>query len=326
MKISHIRHSVQFAVLVMLMYAGWRFYIFVTHFTTGGSTPFVPRPPSVEAFLPISAMVSLKSWISTGIIDTIHPAGLAIFIAALIVGIFYQRGFCSFLCPIGTFSEGLWRFGEKILGKNIRIPKVLDIPLRGIKYLLLVLFIKLIFIDMPGWSAYAFTQGSYNKVADAKMLVFWLEPTVLVIQVTVALILLSVLFKNFWCRDLCPYGAILGILGRISPFKVRRDPEVCIECGKCSKVCPGLIDVKSQKIINSLECIKCFRCLENCPKPGAIDLKLWNNEFAPVHYSLLLVATFFFIIFLAKITGHWESAVSYGEFSKLIPNMDMYSH
>ena len=66
---------------------------------------YVPRPPSVEAFLPISALVNLKRLVLTGQFDTIHPAGLTIFMAALVIGLLLRKGFCGWICPVGFASN-----------------------------------------------------------------------------------------------------------------------------------------------------------------------------------------------------------------------------
>ena len=49
------------------------------------------------------------------------------------------------------------------------------------------------------------------------------------------IVLLSMFVQNFWCRYLCPYGALLGLVSLLSPVKIRRDKEACIDCGKCTR-------------------------------------------------------------------------------------------
>ena len=85
----------------------------------------------------------------------------------------------------------------------------------------------------------AFQRAPYNLVADGKMLLFFLAPSGLAAGVLLFLVLVSFFVRNFWCRYLCPYGALLGLLAFMSPVKVKRVAETCIDCQKCEKVCPG---------------------------------------------------------------------------------------
>lgn len=326
LEIGKTRNAVQSLIALLLLYEGYRFYIFVRHFRTFGAAPYVPRPPSVEAFLPISALVSFKSSISVGTFDQVHPAGLVIFIAIMGTTILFHRPFCSWLCPIGLLSEGLWKGGKKLLGRNPAIPRIVDYPLMAIKYLTLAFFLKVILLDMPGAAAYAFINAPYNKVADVKMLDFWINATPLVVEATVVLVVLSLIFQNFWCRYLCPYGALLGILGRFAPLRIKRHEDACIHCGRCTKVCPCRIDVERGGGVTSVECIRCLACIEVCPKQKALDVRFGGKIIQPLHYAAAFLAAFFRVIIIAKLTGHWHSAVSYEEYARLIPEAHMFSH
>jgi polyferredoxin len=322
---QRFRQAVQGAIVLILLYEGWRFSRFVAHFREGA--PYVPRPPAVEAFLPISALMGLRSWIGTGVFDRVHPAGLAILLAALLTALVLHRGFCGWLCPVGTISEYLGRLGIRVVGRKLTPPKVLDYPLRLLKFLLLAFFLKVIFLDMPAEAASAFINAPYNKVADVKMLDFWLSPGGLTLQVTGFLVLLSLLVQNAWCRYLCPYGALLIIVGLLSPFKIKRDQESCIDCGKCNRVCPSYIDIQGKEKVTSTECIKCFRCVTGCPVPGTLYMEpLGKRAFSAVDYGILLLVLFFSVLFVAKLTGHWTSAVDYREYQDLIPRAWMFTH
>jgi hypothetical protein len=136
--ISHIRTMVQICFSLICLVAGYHFYQFY-RWGIGQTEIYTARPPSVEAFLPISALLGLKRLLLTGIWDEIHPAGLAIFISALILAIFLRKGFCGWICPIGFVSNILEKLGRKF-GWGFSLPRWLDYPLLGIKYLLLGFF------------------------------------------------------------------------------------------------------------------------------------------------------------------------------------------
>lgn len=318
MRVGRARNLAQVAILAFFLYVGWRFYLFVAHFRRG--TGYVPRPPAVEAFLPVSSLVALKGWLSTGTFTSVHPAGLAILVAALLTGVAFHRGFCSWLCPLGAVSEGLGRLGER--AELSYTPRGYpDLAFRGVKYLLLAFFVKVVAIDMSGEAANAFLNTPYNKVADVKMLDFWLDPAPLTVGATAGIVAASVFVENAWCRYLCPYGALLGLLGVLSPFEVERDAGSCTDCGRCTEACTNHIDVASKEVVGSQECTRCFRCVDSCPE-GSLSL----TRLSPLGYGAALLLAFFLVLGVAKATGHWESSIPYDEWSRLIRRAHLFSH
>ena len=83
-------------------------------------------------------------------------------------------------------------------------------------------------------------------------------------------LLANIRIERFWCRYLCPYGALLGLVGLLSLGKIHRDPSHCTDCGKCEKKCPGMIPIRQKTIVHSLECSACLTCIESCPEKGAL--------------------------------------------------------
>src|SRR5690349_13334150 len=167
-----IRRGVQVAFLVLNVWLGLQFYTFVRWCETAGQTAQASRPAGVEGWLPIAALMNLKLWIASGEIPSIHPAGMFLLVAFLVISFVFRKAFCSWLCPVGTLSEGLWKLGKKLFRRNFRIPRLFDIPLRGLKYLLLALFLYAV-VSMPPVAIRAFLAGPYGVVADVKMLNFF---------------------------------------------------------------------------------------------------------------------------------------------------------
>jgi len=98
------RRSVQILFLLAVVFIGAKFYLFVSCIEKG-VTPDFERPAGVEAFLPISALVSLKHLLYTGTINRIHPSGLVLFLMICFTAVFAKKGFCSWVCPVGTLSD-----------------------------------------------------------------------------------------------------------------------------------------------------------------------------------------------------------------------------
>lgn len=319
-----LRYSVQAAFLLLTLFIGYRFYQFVLHFEAAGQA-FVQRPPSVDAFLPIGGLMAFKYFILTGIVEPVHPSGFIMFVAILGVSLVMKKGFCGWICPVGTLSQYVWMTGEKIFGKNFRIGRFTDLSLRSAKYLLLGLFLFLIGIAMPPNMMVLFFIADYYKIVDVRMMMFFTEMTSLTLWVLIGLGVLSLLYKNFWCRYLCPYGALLGLLSRLSPFKIRRNEEKCIHCHACTQHCPTLIDVEKKDVVKSEECFGCMTCVSRCPAPGAIDLTVSVgkkvNIVKPWFFPIILIVLFYLAIGIGMVTDNWRSKIPYEEYQRLLPDV-----
>ncbi len=317
-----LRYVVQAAFFLLTLSIGWQFYHFVRHFEAGW--PFVERPASVDAFLPIGGFMAFKYFLLTGIVDPVHPAGFILFAAILGVSLVMKKGFCGWICPIGTLSQYIWMTGEKIFGRNFRIEKVTDISLRSLKYVLLGFFVLIIGV-MPMWSTAMFFISDYYKTVDVRMMKFFTEMTTLTMWVLIALGALSVLYKNFWCRYLCPYGALLGLVSRFSPFKVRRNEGQCVHCHACTKHCPTLIDVENKDVVKSEECFGCLTCVSRCPEQDALNLtfefRKKSRVVKPWVFPVLLIVFFYFVIGIGMAAGKWKSKLPYEEYQGLIPEV-----
>lgn len=303
-----LRLLVQSAFLLFTLYSGYRFYQFY-QWAVGSSATFVARPPAIEGFLPIGGLVSLKRFLLTGVYDHIHPAALTILIAALLIALFFRKGFCGWICPVGFTSQLVERLARK-LKLLWRPPDWLDYPLLTLKYLLLALFVWLVLVKMDLAAIDAFTSAPYNLVVDARMLLFFLAPSATTLWVLAILVVASFFLRNFWCRYLCPYGALLGLVAWFGPSRVNRDKESCINCKKCEKVCPGAIRVAEQATVTSPECLGCLECLAVCPVEGCLQLSSYRRRKLPSWLLPLGVVGLFLTIWaVANLSGHWQSAV-----------------
>ena len=307
-RMSTWRLVIQAAFFFFTIYIGFRFLLFF-QWATGTNEQFTPRPPGVEGFLPISALLSLKRLILTGQFDPIHPAGLTIFLAALGMGLFLRKGFCGWICPVGFASQLAERVGRKFK-LLINLPVWLAYPLHSIKYLLLGFFCYVILWKMNLAQIEAFQTMPYNLVADAKMLLFFLEPSRLAGTILLSLVVISFVIPNFWCRFLCPYGALLGLPALISPLQIKRRADACINCQRCERVCPSRIKVARKQRIGSAECIGCLECVSTCPVENCLTLTAPGAGKLPAVVLPLAVAGLFLLFYLTALTtGHWHSSV-----------------
>ena len=309
------RKSVQAGFLVTVCWIGLDFARFVGQLEYR-IAPSTPRPPGVEAFLPISSLISLKHWILTGNVNSVHPAGLFIFIMVLCTALLLKKGFCSWVCPIGLFSESLAWVHRRLFRRPVTLPAWLDFPLRSLKYLLLIFFLWAIVVKMDTRALETFIYSPYNRVADIKMLKFFTQISTVSLVTLVLLTLLSLFVRHFWCRYLCPYGALLGALSLFSVTRIRRDESACIQCEKCTRACPSSIRVHRAGSVGSDECHACMKCVDACPVPGTLELSLAGGRgtVKPWVYALAMVLIFSGGTTLAKKAGLWQNGISAGEY------------
>lgn len=327
-----LRRGYQFSFFLLNVWLGGQFYLWVRHFETAGQSRYVPRPAGVEGWLPIAGMMNLKYLLLTKHVPALHPAAMFLLVTFLAISFLFRKAFCSWLCPVGTVSEYLGKLGKKLFGRNFRLPRWLDLPLRGLKYLLLGFFVWAV-SSMSASAIAAFMRSPYGIVADVKMLNFFrfLGETGLI--VLAVLIVASVFLQNFWCRYLCPYGALLGITSVFSPLRMRRNLETCIDCAKCAKVCPSNLPVDKLVTIKSAECTGCLECVAVCPAEGALQMALPQTVAArsarrmPTWaFAAGVAALFFGIVGFAKRQGYWKSDISHAVYRQLVPHANEASH
>ncbi len=334
---QRIRHTVQWLFVALNVWIGLQFFLWVRYFEHSGHAMYVSRPPGVEGWLPIAGLMNSKYFLLTGRVPAIHPAAMYLFLGFLLMSLLLKKAFCSWLCPVGTLSENLWKLGRKIFRRNLSLPKWADIPLRGLKYLLLGFFAWIIG-GMSIEVLEGFMSTPYGVIADVKMLNFFRDMGMTAGIVIAVLTLLSMLVQNFWCRYLCPYGALLGLASVLSPVKIRRDKEACIDCGKCAKVCPAALPVDRLLQIRSAECNACMVCVAACPDENALRFALparrstaltkrwYRRTLGPLTVTAFLVYIFFGVVLLARATNHWQTNLPRAVYMDLVPRAGGVTH
>lgn len=320
-----VRRAVQFSFLALNVWIGIEFYLFVRFHETGGQTVWAQRPPGVEGWLPIASLMNLKYWAVTGKIPAMHPAGMFLLLAFAAISFLLRKAFCGWLCPVGTLSEYLWKAGRAIFRRNFALPRWADLPLRSLKYILMGLFLYAI----GGMSAMAiqlFLEGPYGVVADVKMLNFFRFLGTTGAVVVGLILLVSIFVQNFWCRYLCPYGALMGLFSWVSPARIRRDPDLCIDCAKCAKACPSQLKVDKLIQIQSPECIGCMECVTSCPVDLALDMTVARRRVPAWSMAAAIAVIFLGFTGYAQWSGYWHTNVPTNVYFELVPRANEFGH
>ena len=172
-------------------------------------------------------------------------------ILLIAITLLFGRIYCSTICPLGLLQElYLLIFHRK------KHPTQKNSPL---KYFIAALTLG----TLLGGTAYLMRLiDPYSIFGSA------------VSGATYGLTLIAVIALLTWskgryfCTNICPVGAILGIIARHSLYKITINKDSCVACGLCAQKCPsGCIDFKNKNVDNET-CIKCFRCLSLCHNNG----------------------------------------------------------
>ena len=325
-----LRLAVQLFFVALNLWIGMQFYLWVRWAESGGRALEVSRPAGVEGWLPIEGLMQSKYFLFTGQVPRVHAAGFFLFVSFLIISFVFRKSFCSWLCPVGTVSEYLWKFGRYTFRRNFQLPRWVDIALRSLKYILLSFFAYAV-ASMSAGDIAKFLASPYALVVDVRMLNFFRYLGGTTAFVVLVLIIASIFVQNFWCRYLCPYGALLGLASLLSPARITRNLETCIDCSKCAKACPSTLPVDKLVQIRSAECTGCLECVAVCPAKDALTMSvpagLRKHRAIPAWSMAAGIAIVFFgLVGYAKITGHWNTELPQQVYLYLVPNANGQHH
>ncbi len=250
----------------------------------------------IDLFCRIDPLLALSAVLSSRTFFTYAAFSLIIIITAILFG----RFFCGWICPMGTLSEFAARPVRKIQGNfsqikywilaalitsailGFNITYTLDpfaLLTRGLALgffplaQLAARFTADKFYDLSSHSNKFIADTAYSisdKISSGPLLSTHKNAVeyvgIISLSILIIAISLSFLQKRFWCRNLCPLGAFLGLVSRYSLFKRNVDSS-CINCKKCVRLCPtNAIPQENPLATNNQECINCLECAQVCPK------------------------------------------------------------
>ena len=247
----------------------------------------------LAAFLILHGLIALHlilwygfGWHGLGAIDmqelfrnliekNVVTVGAVFFLALIALGLIWGRLFCGWMCHIGQVYDLLAALFEKLKWKWGSFPLRLG-PLVALFILLWYYLREAVVHRMQAESLPL--DLAWNITEPWELLPGWFNGTLTL--VTVLVVMPLIFGRRTFCRNLCPWGVLLGLTNRFSPWKVRRTGN-CTMCGECSTACPMDIDVSAmintQYKVQSVSCTNCFQCVASCPT-DALSFSLPSRE------------------------------------------------
>jgi MauM/NapG family ferredoxin protein len=254
--------------------------------------------PPVRIFLDIDPLIGLTTWLRTGAWHGLMWLSAVTLLLAIVLG----RSFCGWVCPLGTLGQatGRLRRPRRAEKQADRYRPVQEIKVAVLLFALggaiagaqwsgildpLCLLIRGLAIGLgPGieWTLREgagvlartplapLTEPVYRTVRDRLLAPhpphFEQGMTLAVLLVTV--LALSWIIRRFWCRILCPLGALLGVTARLGSLRLRQDEERCTSCAICTYHCQGAADPDIMGGWRASECFVCGNCTASCRRHG----------------------------------------------------------
>ena len=225
---------------------------------------------SFEAYCPFGGMESLWGLLQQGEFScALGPLNLSMLIAVLLLALLAKKAFCGWACPIGFLGEILNRLGGSVYPTRPLPGKKLNGGLKLLRYPVLLLALFFTYntgeLILRGYDPfYAIFSGFTGHGTLG-----WIT-----ITVTIGIVLGGLIVPMFFCRYLCPLGAVFDPFSRLGLLKIVRRKDSCTACGECALSCPQGLAPNQMLKIRHRDCTNCLECLDACPEDNTLELRL----------------------------------------------------
>jgi polyferredoxin len=242
------------------------------------STAPLLRNHHVEFFLGLDPLIALSTALAT---RSLHPS-LWWSLPLVALTLFFGRFFCGWICPMGVLHHALGFLARKRRVKD-RLKQNASFPAQKVKYVILVVMLAMAalgsvqigLLDPIASTWRGLTTTVIPAASNAAFGVYQGERHFqfgpLLALVFFGALALNFVIPRFYCRVLCPLGALLGLFSKFSLFRIAKNKQLCNDCGACGADCAGAAD--PQGVVKATECMVCLNCVQGaCPR-NAIEYK-----------------------------------------------------
>jgi len=314
---NYFKNTFQIVILLLLAYMVVRMFTDPNYFA------------DFEAYCPLGGMLALSSFlVSNTLACSMTEAQIFMGIALIAGVILFSKLFCSYVCPIGTFTEWLGKLGDK-LKMRYTISGIADRVLRIFKYgLLFLTFYFTINSSELFCKEYDPFYAIFSGFGDDVVIMYAIP--------SVAIMILGAIFiRQFWCKYLCPLSAATNIFSYFFVFagimivylvmiyagleiswvwplalislsgfilesitlkgfvfpalKITRNEITCTECKLCDESCPMGLDISTKIKVDHIDCHMCGDCLYVCPEKNTLEINKKNLKWLPATAAASLI-------------------------------------
>lgn len=230
-----------------------------------------------------------------GLGEVSFSASLKLCLILLIFTVLFGRFFCGWACAFGAYNDWINAIARNLGVKQSK--KLLVSP--KVKYLKFVVLAIILAICATGFQSFMSGKSPWDVFAKFAVLRFSISGYTIGFVMFLLVTLSAIFSERFFCRALCPMGALFAIVGKIpSPFSIAKKEAKCGKCTICSSSCPGNIQITGIEKVSTGECFACGRCVNVCPRKN-MNVKIFGkvvNQYATLAVqTLLLVALLYWL-------------------------------
>ena len=229
---------------------------------------------------PINWFLQLDPLVAIGTALTTHTLYWPLLwaLATIVLTIIFGRFFCGWVCPFGALHQFVGYLGKRNKKTAQKIQLNQYRKAQCIKYFILIFF--LFMAAFPSLAATLQTglldpipliTRSFNllllPIVDRAANVVsvtsrFYEGAWLILTIFLTAVLLNLVIPRFYCRFICPLGALFAIISRFAIWRIGKTQSECSNCKLCEKDCEGACQPAGN--IRISECVLCFNCLDDC--------------------------------------------------------------
>jgi polyferredoxin len=234
-------------------------------------------PYPVRAFLETDPLIAIANALSTHALYR----GLLWSLAVLIPTLFLGRAFCGWVCPFGTLNHLVSNIRSERKAGRQRIASNRYKPWQTYKYYLLFALLVAAFLGsalagildpialtVRSLALSILPSSNYALHAVLGFKQAYYRQSFVLGAIFIAILVLNLRITRFWCRALCPLGALLGLASRWSILGLEKHPAHCEDCNRCLLHCQGGDDPIPGAPWRKAECLLCMNCVADCPEGG----------------------------------------------------------
>ncbi|MFW2501021.1 4Fe-4S binding protein [Clostridium diolis] len=222
------------------------------------------------------------------------------FIAIMLLTIVLGRWFCGWICAFGAYNDLIYFISKKIFTIKFRVDEKVDSILKYFKYLVLLFII-----------AISWTMGSsilestspwdvFGQITDVSTIFSnLLVGLIFLILITIG----SAFIERFFCRYLCPLGAIFSIISKIGIVKINKPKADCGKCRACTMNCSMGLPLYKVNCVKGGDCINCLKCTEVCYRNNA-NVNVLGRDLDAKLTGSVAMATFLGIYGFTNFAGN----------------------